>query len=133
MRIQSAIPDDEVMDDCVSLTYNIEFGELHERDKYSWVEIIKNVTLKEEDENEHEEFDYIFKKTKFIDFEFKMNHIRQIIKIEIMGNYKKKNNQILNQKQLFVGFYSFSRAIRKSGILISPDQIGSAAFTDINV
>ena len=76
MRVQSAIPDDEAMDDCVSLTYNIEFGELHERDKYSWVEIIKNISAREDDEDEEEEFDYIFKKTKFIDFEFKMNHIR---------------------------------------------------------
>ena len=41
MRIQSSIPDDEFMDDCISLQYVMEFGELHERDKYNWVEVIK--------------------------------------------------------------------------------------------
>ena len=38
MRIQSSIPEDDIMDDCASLTYSVEFGELHERDKYQWVE-----------------------------------------------------------------------------------------------
>ena len=40
MRIQSIIPDDEIMDDCISLTYSVEIGELHERDKYSWIEVL---------------------------------------------------------------------------------------------
>ena len=40
MRIQSIIPDDEMMDDCISLTYSVEIGELHERDKYSWIEVL---------------------------------------------------------------------------------------------
>ena len=38
MRIQSMIPDDEELDDCVSLMYTVEIGELHERDKYQWIE-----------------------------------------------------------------------------------------------
>jgi hypothetical protein len=89
MRIQSAVPDDDIMDDCVSLTYSVEFGELHERDKYQWVEVINPLTRKQQDE---EEFDLYFKKMKVLDFEFKMNHIKQTIKIEVMANYKKKNN-----------------------------------------
>ena len=73
MRIQSAVPDDDIMDDCVSLTYSVEFGELHERDKYQWVEVVKPLTIKQQDE---EEFDLAFKKMKVLDFEFKMNHIK---------------------------------------------------------
>jgi hypothetical protein len=73
------------MDDCVSLTYLLEFGELHERDKYNWVESINDTAPQDED-------DYIiFKKVKHMDFVFKMNHIKQILKLEIMGNFKKKN------------------------------------------
>ena len=70
MRIQTIIPDEELMDDCIGLTYNIEFGELHERDKYTWVEQMSNTAPLEEDE------DVIFKKVKHMDFEFKMNHIK---------------------------------------------------------
>jgi len=83
------VPDDDIMDYCVSLTYSMEFGELHERDKYQWVEVINSLTKKQQDE---EEFDLYFKKMKVLDFEFKMNHIKQTIKIEVMANYKKKNN-----------------------------------------
>ena len=83
------MPDDDIMDDCVSLTYSVEFGELHERDKYQWVEVINPLTRKQQDEDE---FDLYFKKMKVLDFEFKMNHIKQTIKIEVMANYKKKNN-----------------------------------------
>ena len=68
MRIQTSIADDEFMDDCVSLQYVIEFGELHERDKYHWIEAINRPV---DDDQE-----YVFKKTKTIDFEFKMNYIK---------------------------------------------------------
>ena len=61
MRVQSIIPDEEVMDDCVSLTYTLEFGELHERDKYNWVESM-NDTAPSDNE------DIIFKKIKHMDF-----------------------------------------------------------------
>ena len=42
--------------------------------------------------------DLIFKKSKVIDFEFKMNYIKQVIKVEIIGNFKKRGDQMLNQK-----------------------------------
>ena len=84
MRIQTVLPDDEFLDDAISLTYNVEIGELHERDKFQWIEVI---TIQQ-----HEDEDILFKKIKFLDFEFKMNHIKQIIKIEIIANYKKKSD-----------------------------------------
>ena len=34
MRIQTVLPDDEFLDEAISLTYNVEIGELHERDKF---------------------------------------------------------------------------------------------------
>ena len=34
MRIQTILPDDEDLEDCISLIYNVEIGELHERDKF---------------------------------------------------------------------------------------------------
>jgi len=34
MKVQSHIPDDDLLEDCISLTYNVEIGELHERDKF---------------------------------------------------------------------------------------------------
>lgn len=82
MRVQTQIPDDELMDDCLSLTYYLEFGELHERDKYSWVEQIS------QNYDEDQESDFFFKKIMHMDFDFKMNHIKQILKIEIVGNFK---------------------------------------------
>lgn len=90
MRINTQVPDDEIMDDCVSLTYYLEFGELHERDKYSWVELMNASQATDSDE------DFIFKKVKHMDFEFKMFQIRQILKIEIVGTFKNKNR--LEQK-----------------------------------
>jgi hypothetical protein len=117
MRIQTLLPDDEFMDDCVSLTYLVEFGELHERDKYQWVESIQNsVHADEEDE-------ILFRKTKNMDFEFKMNHIKQTIKLEIVGNFKQKRGEV-SQKPIFCGFYSFARLIRKSGTLMVPNSVG---------
>jgi hypothetical protein len=34
MKILSQIPDDDEIEGCVSLTFNVEIGELHERDKF---------------------------------------------------------------------------------------------------
>lgn len=135
MKIQTSIPDDEMMDDCVSLTYSIEFGELHERDKLQWIEPLRKQQpiSKNRVEYDDEDEDIIFKKIKFIDFEFKMNHIKQTIKIEITANYKTKQQQEGQQKSIFCGFYSFARCIRKSGCLVSPNQIGHASFEDISV
>jgi hypothetical protein len=85
MRIQTLLPDDEFMDDSISLIYNVEIGELHERDKFQWIEVITISKLNDDE-------DIMFKKVKFLDFEFKMNHIKQIIKIEIIANFKKKSD-----------------------------------------
>ena len=82
------IPDDDFMDDCVSLTYNVEFGEFHERDKYTWVESLALNKVSEDDE-------MIFRKNKYMDFEFKMNHIKQIIKLEITANFKTKQSGVV--------------------------------------
>ena len=55
-----------MMDLCVSLTYTLEIGEFHERDKFQWTEVTggANGTL-----------DGI-KKIQTFDFAFKMNHIK---------------------------------------------------------
>ena len=50
----------------------MEIGELHERDKFQWEKDVKQIygSVKHE-----------------LEFEFKMNHIKQIVKLEIMGNF----------------------------------------------
>ena len=55
---------------CMSLTYNVEIGELHERDKFSWVET-KGVGQRRNAANSLES-----KKFKQLDFKFKLNHIK---------------------------------------------------------
>lgn len=101
MRIQTVIMDDDEIDDCLSLTYNVEIGELYESDKYSWVEVLTNniSTINKNGVSQDEE-DVFFRKIKYMDFEFKMNMIKQVIKIEIVGNYKKKADQNLTNKTL---------------------------------
>ena len=34
MRILANIPDDDILEDCDSLIFQVEIGELHERDKF---------------------------------------------------------------------------------------------------
>lgn len=51
---------------CQSLSYNVEIGELHERDKFHWV---VNKTGKYSGGLQD-------KKEKTIDFRFRMNHIK---------------------------------------------------------
>lgn len=101
MRIQTTIMDDDEIDDCISLTYNVEIGELYESDKYSWVEVLSNniIPINKNGVSQEDE-DVFFKKVKYLDFEFKMNMIKQIIKIEIVGNYKQKPDQPPNNKTL---------------------------------
>jgi len=65
----------------------------------------------------------IFRKTKNMDFEFKTNHIKQTIKLEINGNFKEKRG-VVTQKTIYCGFYSFARLIRKSGTLMVPNSVG---------
>jgi hypothetical protein len=98
MRVQTVIPDDDLIDDCISLTYNVEIGELYESDRYSWIEVPSNTVSINKHAQDDE--DIFFKKVKSLDFEFKMNHIKQVIKIEIVGNYKKTSDQALNNKTL---------------------------------
>ena len=77
MRIQTTIMDDDEIDDCVSLTYNVEIGELYESDKYSWVEVfnnnVSNISMSSSNQDDDDTF---FKKVKNLDFEFKMNMIK---------------------------------------------------------
>ena len=40
---------------------------------------------------------------------------------------------MMTQKELFTGFYSFSRLIKKSGNFHTPNQVASAAFEDIDI
>ena len=134
MRIQSTIPYDDELEDCISLQYQVEIGELHERDKISWIEdprksIIQSKMGNQSDDDE----DIFFKKIKSQEFEFRMNHISQTIKIEVIANFKRKTDMQLNQKSIFCGFYGFSRCIRKSGQFNQPNQIGFALFEDIDI
>lgn len=91
MRIQSLIPDDDELENCISLQYQVEIGELHERDKISWIEdprksIMQSKTGAQSDDDE----DIFFKKLRSQDLEFRMNHISQTIKIEVTANFKRK-------------------------------------------
>lgn len=58
------------MNRCQSLLYNVEIGELHERDKFNWV---VNKTGKAGGSGLQD------KKFKQIDFRFRMNHIKQVV------------------------------------------------------
>jgi hypothetical protein len=114
----------------VSLTYTVEIGEFHERDKFSWTEVQpKDGTTLEG-----------LKKIKNLDFEFKMNHIKQVIRMEITGKFKHKSStssaakEVSSQfdtedaitdsphytKSLYSAAYSFARCIQKRGILVGP-------------
>ena len=56
-----------------------------------------------------------------MEFEFKMNHIKQVIKIDLIANLKQKKNY--ENKLIYSGLFDFARCIRKSGSLIKPNQI----------
>ena len=60
MTIKSEINDEEVLEECKNLYYSVEIGELHERDKFSWSELIEVQQSK----------------TKTLEFAFKLNHIK---------------------------------------------------------
>lgn len=55
---------------CQSLSYSIEIGELHERDKFTWV---VNKTGKAGGSG------LLDRKFKQWDFRFRMNHIKQVV------------------------------------------------------
>jgi hypothetical protein len=58
------------------MNVSIEIGELHERDKFQW---------NEEHKIERKKNSVYGKRNRIFDFEFKMNHIKQIVKVEISG------------------------------------------------
>jgi hypothetical protein len=70
--------EENMMDNCVSLTYSLEIGEFHERDKFSWTEVAGAGTLD------------AVKCLKKIEFDFKMNHIKQLLRVEITGKFRHK-------------------------------------------
>lgn len=87
MQICSEIANDEDWDDeedydllhrCEMLIFTVEIGELHERDKFTWSELT-SVTKKKNS-------CYGLRK-KELEFEFKMNHIKQVIRLEIAGQF----------------------------------------------
>jgi len=51
---------EDLLSTCKSLSYTVEIGELHERDKYTWTEVR----------------DIEDRKVKKINFDFKLNHIK---------------------------------------------------------
>lgn len=57
---------------CQSLSFNVEIGELHERDRFSWV---VNKTGKAGGSGLTD------RKINTIDFRFRMNHIKQVVSI----------------------------------------------------
>ena len=54
-----------MLDNLDTLYYSVEIGESHERDKFKW----------------SERGDFEDEKLKKIDFPFKMNHIKQVVRI----------------------------------------------------
>jgi len=142
---------------CQSLTYNVEIGELHERDKFTWTEskgMGRRSTTNLED-----------KKLKQLDFKFKLNHIKQVvsliwqntiifplesktntlfffpdqIKVEINGQFRPKKGQKLPEgqtfyeKKLYVGFYNFARCVLKDGKLSEPHSVSHKVSRGIDV
>ena len=53
-----------MLEDVETVFYSVEIGELHERDKFKW--------------SEKQEFEGL--KRKKIEFAFKMNHIKQVVR-----------------------------------------------------
>ena len=102
---------------CESLSYTVEIGELHERDKFSWIED----KVSRRGHNSLQD-----KKLRKLDFNFKLNHIKQVIKVEIYGIFRPKKKQKLADgrqfydKALFVGYFNFGRCILKNGSYSHP-------------
>ena len=91
MQVSSQIDDDDDWDDeedydllhrCEMLVFTVEIGELHERDKFTWSEPTQ-VSKKKNS--------CYGLRVKELDFEFKMNHIKQVIRFEIAGQFTQLN------------------------------------------
>ena len=87
MQVSSDIADDDDWDDeddydllhrCEMLVFTVEIGELHERDKFTWSEPTSI--------NKKKNSSYGLR-TKELEFDFKMNHIKQVIRLEIAGQF----------------------------------------------
>lgn len=135
MRIQTSIPDDELMDDCVSLMYSVEIGELHERDKFQWIEPVSKPTSIKQNKKAQELLDQgvVFQRVRSMDIEFGMNHIKQVLKLEVTANIKKRSESIITQQRIYCAYFSYARCIRKSGQMVAPNSVGFSAIEDINV
>ena len=97
------------LDKCLFLSYQLDFGELHDRDRLKWQESRDIEDLK----------------TKQHNFDFKMNYMKSMMKLDIYGNYQSSRaTDPLNQKLLFSGFFNFARCIRNSSTFIQPQQVG---------
>lgn len=87
MIVQVDIADDEEWDDdndydlldrCLEMNVHIEIGELHERDKFTASDLHRLERKK----------NTVFGKRSYpFEFEFKMNHIKQIVKVELIGKF----------------------------------------------
>jgi hypothetical protein len=85
MIVHTHLQDYDLTENLDTLYFSVEIGELYERDKFKWSE---RVNLDEE-------------KRKKLEFAFKMNHIKQTIKVEITGSYlNPKNQSEISQKTL---------------------------------
>ena len=122
--------DGDFMARCESLSYNLEIGELHERDKFSWIEN----RVQKKGANSLTE-----KKFRKLDFNFKLNHIKQVIKVEIYGIFRPRKKQKLPEgrqfydKALFVGYFSFGRCVLKNGQYCRPNQVDIQKSKGIDV
>jgi len=142
---EDEMDDFNLMDTCAALTYTVEIGEFHERDKFSWTEVRRH-------SGEGSESLEGVKKVKNLDFDFKMNHIKQVIRMEVTGKFKHKTPQNSASKgasshqleesitdspyytkSLYSAAYSFARCIQKRGILVGPQQTSLKVSKGIDV
>ena len=68
MVIFTKIEDEDILEDLDTLYYSVEIGEHYERDKFKW----------------SERTDFDAPKKKKLEFGFKMNHIKQVVRKRIL-------------------------------------------------
>ena len=81
MLVETRIDDYEILEGLDTLYYSVEIGELYERDKFKWTE---RQNLDQE-------------KRKQIEFNFKMNHIKQTVRANVTYQSidKSRDNRLL--------------------------------------
>jgi len=57
------------------------------------------------------------KRSNFFPFWFKINHIKQSIKVEIIEFVKPIEGTLTEKRPIFIGFYNFARCVLKNGEL----------------